>query len=116
MSNTTIINNRYVIDKVMGTGNYGKVYKARDIATNQDIALKELYSWVLYNSDLWKLTEIEIDVLSSCNHNNIIKLYDNFKSNDRYYLVYELCRSGDLKMKIEKEETITERESLEIIG
>ena len=38
----------------------------------------------------------EINILKKLDHPNIIKLYEIFEDNNRYYLVTELCKGGEL--------------------
>ena len=38
----------------------------------------------------------EIDILSAMDHPNIIKLYEYFENEDRYYLVSDICKGGEL--------------------
>jgi serine/threonine protein kinase len=78
--------------------------------------LKELFSWVLFNRELWYFIQLEIGILTSCNNPNIVKLYEHFPSSDKYYLVYEICSDGDLKNLIEKDGKMTESATLEIVG
>lgn len=38
----------------------------------------------------------EISILKKLDHPNIIKLFEVFEDKDRYYLVTELCKGGEL--------------------
>ena len=38
----------------------------------------------------------EINILKKLDHPNIIKLYEIFEDSNRYYLVTELCKGGEL--------------------
>jgi serine/threonine protein kinase len=38
----------------------------------------------------------EIAILSKLDHPNILKLYEVFQDDKRYYLVTELCKGGEL--------------------
>jgi len=38
----------------------------------------------------------EINILKMCDHPNIIKLYATYHDKKNYYLVFEICRGGEL--------------------
>lgn len=116
MSNhPTLINGYYELRKVIGRGNYGKVYRAKNLKNGQRVALKELFGWVLKSKDLWALTQLEIKVLTTVSHRNIIRLFEHFQFGGKYYISYELCRDGDLKRRIEKKGRLPEKEALQIL-
>ena len=48
-------------------------------------------------------------------HPNIIKLYEIFEDNDRYYLITELCKGGELFDEIAKEGSFSEQKAAGII-
>lgn len=45
----------------------------------------------------------EIDILKQLDHPNILKLYEFFQDQKRYFLVTELCNGGELFDKIAEE-------------
>ena len=45
----------------------------------------------------------EIDILKCLDHPNILKLYEFFQDQKRYFLVTELCNGGELFDKIAEE-------------
>lgn len=49
------------------------------------------------------LYESEIDILKKLDHPNILKLYEFFQDQKRYFLVTELCNGGELFDKIAEE-------------
>ena len=46
----------------------------------------------------------EIDILKKLDHPNILKLYEFFQDQKRYFLVTELCNGGELFDKIAEEQ------------
>ena len=50
----------------------------------------------------------EIDVLRQLDHTNIVRLYEIFQDNKRYYLVTELCSGGELFEEITKRSCFNE--------
>lgn len=45
----------------------------------------------------------EIEILKKCDHPNILKLYEFFQDQKRYFMVTELCNGGELFDKIAEE-------------
>jgi serine/threonine protein kinase len=84
------------IDK-LGQGTYSVVYKARNIATKEVVAIKKL---TLQMRDGIEATTIrEVSLLRQFKHENIIKLLDFFPRAGKMYLVLELMQS-DLKQRM----------------
>ena len=46
---------------------------------------------------------------------NIVKIYDCYKSEDFIYIVMELCNQGTLDNILEKKEFLTEKEAVKIL-
>lgn len=66
--------------------------------------------------DIFGLLKLEIRILNRLRHPSIIKLLDSFEDRDgTYYLVYEMCRDGDLASKIQRKGRLSEEKSLKIL-
>ena len=66
-----------------------------------------------------KAFQEEIAILSKLDHPNILKLYEVFQDDKRYYLVTELCKGGELFDEIIKkgnEGGFSEKEAATIIN
>lgn len=73
----------------IGEGQYGVVYKARNVATNELVALKRIN---IDDRDGIPSTALrEISVIRSLNHDNIVKLLDVLFAETKFYLVFELA-------------------------
>ncbi|MSQ82249.1 MAG: serine/threonine protein kinase [Myxococcales bacterium] len=73
----TEVNGRYRIDKVIGQGGFGAVYKAKNMATDQDIAIKLLaVSLDSDDSDMIQRFFAEAQVTASLKHPNTIRVFD----------------------------------------
>ncbi|KAF7051223.1 hypothetical protein CFC21_059484 [Triticum aestivum] len=82
------------VEKI-GEGTYGVVYKARDRATNETIALKKIR--LEQEDEGVPSTAIrEISLLKEMQHGNIVKLHDVVHSEKRIWLVFEYL---DLDLK-----------------
>ena len=70
----------FVFGETLGHGSFGAVVRATDKETGTEYAIKiiEKAPVVRYNKQKYVLTER--DILSMCNHPNIVKLYFTFRS------------------------------------
>lgn len=57
----------------------------------------------------------EISILKKLDHPNILKLYEVFEDEKRYYLVTELCKGGELFDEIVTKVQFSEKEAATII-
>jgi serine/threonine-protein kinase ULK2 len=104
----------YVLERKIGTGQFGEVFKGYNKVTNQDIAVKVIKRENL-KGKFTELLENEIKVLRTCDNENIIKLYDIKKTANNIYLVLEYCNEGDLMEYLKKKKNLTEEEAVEYL-
>lgn len=57
----------------------------------------------------------EIEILKSLDHPNILKLYEFYEDEKRFYLVTELCSGGELYEMINNKKVFSELEASQII-
>lgn len=104
----------YVLERTIGKGQYGEVYKGYKKDTGLDVAIKAVNRKNL-KGKFYELLENEIKVLRSCNNGNIIKLYDIRKTSNNIYLMIEYCNEGDLMQYLKKRGKLTEEETVEFL-
>eukprot|EP00941_MAST-03F_sp_MAST-3F-sp1_P002254 g2254.t1 len=83
------------IEKPLGEGTYGVVYKAKNIETGETVALKKIRLEV-EDEGVPSTALREISVLKTLDHPNVVKLKDVEHSENRLYLVFEYL-DQDLK-------------------
>jgi cyclin-dependent kinase 1 len=83
----------------LGEGTYGVVYKARDIKTNEIVALKRIRLEV-EDEGIPSTALREISILRELDHINIVDLKDCIQEDGRLYLVFEFLEK-DLKKYME---------------
>ncbi|XP_058082072.1 MDIS1-interacting receptor like kinase 2-like [Magnolia sinica] len=87
----------------IGTGGYGKVYKA-NLPAGQVVAVKKLHPLEVGNQSDQKSFRKEIKALTEIRHRNIVKLY-GFCSHARFsFLVYEYMERGSLASILSNDE------------
>ncbi len=94
----------YILRKVLGQGQFGKVWKAIHAKNGKEFAIKKIdKSKINSNPILKRLLKTEVSIMHEIHHPNILHLHDFLESKNNYYLVVDLCNKGDfenyLKMK-----------------
>lgn len=103
----------YVLERIIGKGQFGEVYKGYNKLNNTDVAVKAINRTKL-KGKYYELLENEIKVLRSCENPNIIRLYDIKKTNNNIYLMLEFCNEGDLMQYLKIKKKLVEEEAVEI--
>lgn len=104
-----IIDN-YILEREIGKGQFGSVFKGYNKVNGVDIAVKSIARDKL-KGKFYELLENEIRVLRACDNINIIKLYDIKKTQNNIYLVTEYCNEGDLMQYLkEKRDSLRKRQ------
>jgi len=122
--NTLIRQGKYRIIRTLGEGGFGITYKAVDISTSLEVAIKELlpdrsskkgttFVWSTTVTPQEKRKQLqefknEAESLSKCRHPNIVKVFDQFEENETAYIVMEFARGEPLSSVLTKEKTIPE--------
>ena len=86
----------FFVGGALGKGRFGLVYKAKEINSNQTIALKMMDKSIILKYQLTKLVRTEIEIQTRLNHPNIIKMYGYFYDINNIYTVSELANYGSL--------------------
>ena len=74
-----LLNKRYRILSLLAEGQYGAVYRARDVVNNQDVALKEYRD---SSVEMQKLFRQEARRLSDLSHPQLPKVLDHLALED----------------------------------
>ena len=105
---------KYELFKILGQGQFGAVYIARDTEDNyKPYAIKQVQKIRVNKSPLLKrLFKTELEVMRMIKHPNLLHLYDFMETSKNYYLVTQYCEDGDLKQYVRKKQTLTEQEAV----
>eukprot|EP00331_Platyophrya_macrostoma_P014680 CAMPEP_0176462440 /NCGR_PEP_ID=MMETSP0127-20121128/35270_1 /TAXON_ID=938130 /ORGANISM="Platyophrya macrostoma, Strain WH" /LENGTH=745 /DNA_ID=CAMNT_0017854361 /DNA_START=24 /DNA_END=2261 /DNA_ORIENTATION=+ len=93
----------------LGSGAFGKVYKVRHKQSKKVFALKQISKRQLKDQKMIPQIKIEIKIMYSLDHNNIIKLFNHFEENDYVYLIIEFAQGGQMWEKLNKVGRFDER-------
>ena len=88
----------YLLTQELGSGQFGKVWKALHEPTGDIYAIKVISkSKIDSNPILKKLLDTEISIMNTIKHPNILHLFEYFESKNNYYLVLNYCNQGDFE-------------------
>ncbi|MBQ9976120.1 MAG: Stk1 family PASTA domain-containing Ser/Thr kinase [Clostridia bacterium] len=97
-----VIDKRYKILSVIGEGGMSVVFKARDLTTDRNVAIKVLNESSDPDGQAVKLFMNESRAISMLSHENIVKIYDVSVSRELKYIVMELVEGDTLKGYMDK--------------
>ena len=95
----------YELEYQLGEGGFGQVYLVRHKKMNLLRAMKVI---PIISKNEKQKTDKEIELLRKLDHPNIVKLFEYFSDDDKYYLITEYCRGGDLFDLIKKKKRFSE--------
>ena len=90
-----VINQRYRLEKKIGQGGMGAVWRAKDLELDEIIAIKFLAAQLVDEETLGRFKQ-EVSLSRQFNHSNIIRLYDIGTCVDQKYITMELLNGQDL--------------------
>ncbi len=91
---------QYRIQKLIGAGGMGEVYRARDTRLGRDVALKLLPSTAATDADRLRRFEQEACAAGALNHPNILVVHDIGTHDGTPYVVSELLEGETLRQRI----------------
>ena len=103
--NRMTLTEEYEPEDQLGEGGYGQVYLVRHKKMNLLRAMKVI---PVKSKTSEEKTDEEIELLKQLDHPNIVKLFEYFSDNDKYYLITEYCKGGDLFDLIKKKKKFSE--------
>ena len=91
-------------------GAFGTVIHVIEISTNRDMAIKVIKKTHLSLTQIEKVKE-EISILKKLNHENIVKFFGFFETNNQLLIKMEYVKYGTLSKWMKNHKTITENEA-----
>jgi serine/threonine-protein kinase len=102
----TTLKQRFVIERELGRGGMGAVYKATDQVLQRSVAIKMLRE--LSGDEVGRRIRLEAQILARLLHDNIVRLYDFDVDDGTFYFIMEEV-DGTSFLKRWKKITIAER-------
>jgi serine/threonine protein kinase len=118
----TTLSGRYRLDALLGQGGFAVVFRARDLALEQDVALKLMSPHLLDSSArdaFLKRFEREAKLVASFQHAHIARVFDTSSITEegytRPYLVMEFLNGQDLQDILETEKWLSPARSIDLM-
>jgi tRNA A-37 threonylcarbamoyl transferase component Bud32 len=111
----TLIDERYELRDLVGSGGMAYVYLAHDNVLDRDVALKLLKTRYAENEELVERFRREARRAASLSHPHIVPVFDGGETGDgTYYITMEYLPGGTLKDRIASEGALPPRIAVEV--
>ncbi|MBI5209835.1 MAG: serine/threonine protein kinase [Elusimicrobia bacterium] len=110
-----LINERYLLLKSAGVGGMGIVYRAKDLKTGRDVALKRLRGELAASSSHREDLRNEARILAALSHPNIVGLAELIEGAGTFYLVLEFVDGETLSALIAHRGRVPARECARLL-
>ncbi|GAB2228236.1 hypothetical protein Droror1_Dr00010066 [Drosera rotundifolia] len=98
----SIIFGKYEMGRLLGQGTFAKVYLAKNIFVNENVAIKVLNKEQVRKACMIDQIQREISVMRLVRHPNIVQLKEVLATRSKIFFVMEYVRGGELFAKILK--------------
>src|SRR5215471_4047948 len=111
----TILGGRYEIQKLLGMGGMGAVYKARDIEVDRTVGLKVIRPDLAGNPAILARFKQELVLARQVTHRNIIRIYDLNEADGVKFITMEFIEGEDLRTILTRESKLSPKETIDIM-
>ncbi len=109
-------NQRYRLDKMIGSGGMGVVQAGYDTVLKRPVALKQLFGHLVQNIETTERFRQEALALASLSHPNIVTVHDLLEDGGHFWIVMELLIGGSFADKIDGQSAMDVGDCVAIIG
>lgn len=95
-----VVGGRFRIERLLGAGGMGSVYRANDVRLNRACALKILLPELTAHPTARRRMEQEARALARIEHPNVVQVRNSFDDNGLLVIELELVTGGDLAARI----------------
>ncbi len=96
----TIVDDRYRIERRLGSGGMADVYCATDLQLGRRVALKLLYRRYAQDAEFVERFRREASAAAGLQHRHVVSVYDRAAWDDTYYIAMEYLEGRTLKALI----------------
>jgi serine/threonine-protein kinase len=117
VASARMLGERYRLEKRLGQGGMGKVYRATDLSLNRAVAVKMIRDEFFANQKAVEKFRQESQVTGSFTHPNVVTVHDfGVDTNQRVFLVMELLEGMTLREEMRGKKRLTAERTLELFG
>ena len=102
------------LEKILGKGGMGVVYKARHLSLDIPVAVKIMLPEYLTENDFVQRFYREAQVAAKINHQNVVRVYDCGSEENILYIVMDYVDGGDISEILQKEGKLNLKKSLNV--
>src|SRR5215472_9346868 len=111
----TVLGGRYEIQKLLGMGGMGAVYKARDIEVDRTVGLKVIRPDLAGNQAILARFKQELVLARQVTHRNIIRIYDLNEADGVKFITMEFIEGEDLRAILTHHGKLPSKEAVDIM-
>jgi eukaryotic-like serine/threonine-protein kinase len=97
-----LLDGRYRLDELIGTGGMSTVYRAWDQTLEREVAIKLMHREVAADSDQLERFRREARAVAQLSHPHVVTVIDAGEDNQRPYIVFEYVQGETLKDRIRR--------------
>ena len=110
---TKVVEN-YKLIEVVGSGQFGKVFKGLNMKDDNYYAVKAIKNQIFEaNPKLKEFIINEMSCLTKIDNKNVVKFIEMLKTANNIYFVYEFCNGGTLEDVLSEKGNLSENEALD---
>ena len=111
----TVLGGRYEIQKLLGMGGMGAVYKARDVEVDRTVGLKVIRPDLAGNPAILARFKQELVLARQVTHRNIIRIYDLNEADGVKFITMEYVEGEDLRTILTREGKVPPKQAINIV-
>src|SRR5271169_4739162 len=111
----TVLGGRYEIQKLLGMGGMGAVYKARDVEVDRTVGLKVIRPDLAGNPAILARFKQELVLARQVTHRNIIRIYDLNEADGVKFITMEFIEGEDLRTILTREGKVPPKEAINVL-
>ncbi|SEJ29307.1 serine/threonine protein kinase [Bhargavaea ginsengi] len=113
----TILNKRYIVSDVIGTGSYGIIYDCTDLHTEQKTAVKQLRPSKRHSRKEIGMFQNEMEIMKQLSHPNMPAFIEDFSDDDQHlYYVMTFIEAENMEEQIfTRQQSFSEEASLLVV-
>ena len=105
--------NQYEFIQWIKSGGFGQVFLSKHVYYEKQYAIKQIDTTDFSNENLYNISREHL-ILRSMVHKNVIKCYNSFAHNNKYYTVMDYAEGGELSYLLKEKGILTEEEAKKI--